>query len=93
MDLREATLHALYDIRGFGPYTGVMLIQIADRIAQGPAARELLTPFPQLGLLSHVLGDLVEEGLVTDRLEERIGFENEPYAPRIRTYDIALIRH
>jgi hypothetical protein len=40
-----------------------------------------------------VLGDLVEEGLVTDRLEERIGFENEPYAPRIRTYDIALIRH
>ena len=89
MDLRKATLRALYDIDGSGPYTGVMLGQIADRIGQGTHAGVLFDPVPKLGLLSRVLDGLVHEGLVEDVLEERIGFENVPGVARMRTYRLS----
>lgn len=86
MELRDAALRALYDVQNDleGPYIGSMLKQLADRI--GTAVPGFVDPIPKAGLLSRELSDLVDEGLVLESFEPRIGFEKGLFFSEVRTY-------
>ncbi|MFT4307990.1 MAG: hypothetical protein ACMXYM_01295 [Candidatus Woesearchaeota archaeon] len=83
MSINDTLLRALYDVSPT-PYQGMTLGQVADVIAPALPSALRVGSHPKLGIVSKGLGELVEEGFVSEDLEPRIGADQ--YALPVVTY-------